>query len=74
MNTIINSGNSLQKIAFYMQAEHFRQYINFHHAVYSFLIRACVAVIIKDTDYDDFNIQYFGPVGRYNSNLVPFYI
>lgn len=35
---------------------------------------ACVVILIKDSDYREYNVQYFGPVGRYNSNTVPFQI
>ena len=35
----------------------------------------CVSVIIKHKDFfDNYPLDYFGPVGRYNSNTVPFQI
>ena len=36
---------------------------------------ACVSVIIKHKDFfNNYPLDYFGPVGRYNSNTVPFQI
>jgi hypothetical protein len=36
---------------------------------------ACVAVIIKASDfYSNYPLEFFGPVGRFNSNTVPFQI
>jgi len=36
---------------------------------------ACVAAIAKHEDfYEGYSLEYFGPVGTFNSNTVPFYI
>jgi hypothetical protein len=31
-----------------------------------------VVAIMRQSDYDKFPIHYFGPIGRFNSNTVPF--